>query len=106
QNLVPGDWPQKVQDVSFKDPVGGVQRDVIDIAVPVLAGQLGHVPVGMDRSTIVGAAAQAGRTLLLTFGGFAVVAAAAGVVFARRVTRPVQQLGPVAAEGGLGVTSP
>ena len=102
QNLVPGDWPQKVQDVSFKDPAGGAQRDVIDIAVPVLAGQLGTVRVGMDRSIIVVAAAQAGRTLLLTFGGFAVVAAAAGMVFARRVTRPVQQLVRVAEQVGRG----
>ena len=57
QNMVPGDWPQKVQDVTFKDPAGGSDRDVIDIAVPVLAGQLGTVRVGMDRSIITAAAA-------------------------------------------------
>ena len=88
QNMVPGDWPQKVQDVTFKDPAGGSDRDVIDIAVPVLAGQLGTVRVGMDRSIITAAAGQAGRNLLLTFAGFAVAAALAGVVFARRVTNP------------------
>ena len=102
QNVVPGDWAQKVQDVTFKDPAGGARRDVIDIAVPVLAGQLGTVRVGMDRSIITAAAAQAGRNLLLIFGGFAVAAALAGVVFARRVTRPVHQLVRVAEQVGRG----
>jgi methyl-accepting chemotaxis protein len=102
QNVVPGDWPQKVQDVTFKDPAGGRDRDVIDIAVPVLAGQLGTVRVGMDRSIITAAAAQAGRNLLLTFAGFAVAAALAGVIFARRVTRPVTQLVRIAEQVGRG----
>src|SRR5687768_1958152 len=102
QNTVPGDWPQKVQDVTFKDPSGRGERDVIDIAVPVLAGQLGTVRVGMDRSIITAAAAQAGRNLILTFGGFAVAAALAGVVFARRVTRPVKQLVRIAEQVGKG----
>ena len=40
----------------------------------MLAGQLGTVRVGMDKTVITAAAAQAGSTLLLTFGGFAVEA--------------------------------
>ena len=102
QNMVPGDWPQKVQDVTFKDPAGGRDRDVIDIAVPVLAGQLGTVRVGMDRSIITAAAGQAGRNLLLTFAGFAVAASLAGVVFARRVTNPVTLLVKIAEQVGKG----
>jgi methyl-accepting chemotaxis protein len=102
QNLVAGDWPQKVQDVIFKDPAGRGDRDVIDIAVPILAGQLGTVRVGMDRSIITTAANEAGRNLLLTFGGFAVAAALAGIVFARLVTRPVHQLVRVAEQVGRG----
>jgi methyl-accepting chemotaxis protein len=102
QNLVPGDWPQKVQDVVFKDPAGRGERDVIDIAVPILAGQLGTVRVGMDRSIITAAANQAGRNLLLTFGAFAVAAALAGVIFARRVTRPIAQLVRIAEQVGRG----
>src|SRR4030095_1572485 len=102
QNLVAGDWPQKVQDVIFKDPAGRGDRDVIDIAVPILAGQLGTVRVGMDRSIIATAAHEAGRHLLLTFGGFAVAAALAGIVFARLVTRPVHQILPGAEPGGRG----
>src|SRR4030095_10144498 len=72
QNLVPGDWPQKVLEVRYQDPAGRGEREVIDIAVPVLAGQLGTVRVGMDKTIITAAAAKAGSTLLLTFGGFAV----------------------------------
>jgi methyl-accepting chemotaxis protein len=102
QNMVPGDWPQKVQDVTFKDPAGRGDRDVIDIAVPVLAGQLGTVRVGMDRSIITAAANQAGRNLLLTFAGFGVASALAGVVFARRVTHPVTQLVRIAEQVGKG----
>jgi methyl-accepting chemotaxis protein len=102
QNMVPGDWPQKVQDVTFKDPAGRGDRDVIDIAVPVLAGQLGTVRVGMDRSIITAAANQAGRNLLLTFAGFGVASALAGVVFARRVTHPVKQLVRIAEQVGKG----
>ncbi|HKZ05556.1 MAG TPA: methyl-accepting chemotaxis protein [Methylomirabilota bacterium] len=102
QNLVPGDWPQKVQEVAFKDPAGRGDRDVIDIAVPVLAGQLGTVRVGMDRAIITAAAAKAGRNLLLTFAGFAVAAALAGMVFAQRVTRPVKHLVRVAEQVGRG----
>jgi methyl-accepting chemotaxis protein len=102
QNIVPGDWSQKVQDVTFKDPAGRGDRDVIDIAVPVLAGQLGTVRVGMDRSIITAAAAKAGRNLLLTFGGFAVAAALAGIIFARLVTRPVKHLVRIAEQVGRG----
>src|SRR6185436_10840500 len=95
-NLVPGDWAQKVQEVRYQDPAGRGERDVIDIAVPVLAGQLGTVRVGMDKTIITAAAAQAGSTLLLTFGGFAAAAVLAAVVFARRLTRPIRQLVRVA----------
>jgi len=52
ENLVPGDWPQKVQEIRYRDPAGRGEREVIDIAVPVLAGQLGTVRVGMDKTII------------------------------------------------------
>src|SRR6185503_13178071 len=102
KNLVPGDWAQKVQEVRYQDPAGRGERDVIDIAVPVLAGQLGTVRVGMDKTIITAAAAQAGSTLLLTFGGFAAAAVLAAVVFARRLTRPIRQLVRVAEQVGKG----
>ena len=102
QNLVPGDWPQKVQEIAYKDPAGRGDREVIDIAVPVLAGQLGTVRVGMDKTIITAAAAKAGSTLLLTFGGFAVAAVLAAVVFARRITSPIRELVRVAEQVGKG----
>ena len=102
ENLVPGDWPQKVQEIRYRDPAGRGEREVIDIAVPVLAGQLGTVRVGMDKTIITAAAAQAGSTLLLTFGGFAVAAVLAAMVFARRITRPIRQLVRVAEQVGKG----
>src|SRR4029434_1950445 len=70
---------------------------VSDVSSSVLT-----VRVGMDRSIIATAANEAGRNLLLTFGGVAVGAALAGIVFARLVTRPVHQLVRVAEQVGRG----
>ena len=46
----------------------------------------------MDKSIITRAAVQGGNTLLLIFGGIAVAAVLAGVIFAQRITRPVNAL--------------
>lgn len=102
QNLVPGEDSQRVRDVHYADPVSGVRQEIIDIGVPVLAGQLGTVRVGMDRTIIDAAAMQAGQWLLLVFGGVAVLAVLAGVVFARRITRPVTQIVRIAERVGQG----
>jgi twitching motility protein PilJ len=58
----------------------------------MLGGQLGTVRVGMDRSIITTAAVQSGNSLLLTFSTIAGVAVLAGVIFARRITRPMSAL--------------
>jgi twitching motility protein PilJ len=58
----------------------------------MLGGQLGTVRVGMDRSIITAAAVQGGNSLLLIFGAIAGAAVLAGVIFARRITRPVKAL--------------
>jgi twitching motility protein PilJ len=50
------------------------------------------VRVGMDKTIITAAAVQAGNFLLLVFGGIAVAAGLAGVIFAQRITRPVNAL--------------
>ncbi len=102
QNLVPGEAAQQVRTIQYPDPVSGAVQQVIDIGVPVLAGQLGAVRVGMDQATIVLAAGKVGRFLLLVFGGVAVVAVLAGVVFARRITRPVNQVVRIAERVGQG----
>jgi twitching motility protein PilJ len=46
----------------------------------------------MDNSATTAAAVQAGNFLLMVFGGVALVAVLVGVVFARRITRPVSAL--------------
>jgi methyl-accepting chemotaxis protein len=102
QNLVSGEAAQQVRTIQYPDPVSGALQRVIDIGVPVLAGQLGAVRVGMDQAIIVLAAGKVGRFLLLVFGGVTVVAVLAGVVFARRITRPVNQVVRIAERVGQG----
>ena len=101
KNLVPGDVPRRVQETDYRDATGAI-RPIIDIGVPVLGGQLGTVRVGMDRAVIDAAAAQAGWSLLLAFGAVAALAIAAGILFARRITKPLAALSAVAERVGRG----
>ena len=102
KNVVPGDAVQQVKDVQYTDPVTGTESHIIDIGVPVLAGQLGTVRVGMDRAIIEAAAAGAGERLLFIFAGVAVVAVLAGVVFARRISKPIGEVVRIAERVGQG----
>ena len=102
KNLVPGEASQQVRELQYADPVTGMERKVIDIGVPVLAGQLGTVRVGMDRAVIDAAAMEAGMWLLTVFGGVAAAAVLASIIFARRITRPVAQVVRVAQRVGHG----
>lgn len=102
QNLVPGESAQQIKEIRYPDPVTGEGRHIIDIGVPVLAGQLGTVRVGMDQAIITTAAFQEGQKLLLVFAGVAVAAVLAGIIFARRITRPVAQVVRVAERVGHG----
>jgi len=89
KNLVPGEAAQQIKAIQYADPVTNVERHVIDIGAPVLAGQLGTVRVGMDTAIIEAAATKAGRWLLSVFGGVAVLAVLASTLFARRITKPI-----------------
>ena len=102
KNLVPGDALQQVRKVQYQNPLSPASRQIIDIGVPILAGQLGTVRVGMDRAIIEAAAQRAGASLLLVFVAAALVAVAIGVVFARRITRPIGQLVKTAERVGQG----
>ena len=102
KNVVPGDAGQQIKDIVYPDPVTGAPQQIIDIGVPVLAGQLGTVRVGMDRAIITAAAARSGQYLLLVFVGIALLAVLAGVVFAHQITRPVTQVVRVAERVGQG----
>jgi twitching motility protein PilJ len=101
KNLVPGDVPRRVQETDYRDATGAI-RPIIDVGVPVLGGQLGTVRVGMDRAVIDAAAAQAGWSLLLAFAGVAALAIVAGILFARRITKPLAALSAVAERVGRG----
>ena len=102
RNAVPGEAAQQVREISYPDPVTGAGQSIIDIGVPVLAGQLGTVRVGMDRAIIAAAASRSGEYLLLAFGGAALLAIGAGALFAHRIIRPVGQLVQVAERVGQG----
>src|SRR5262249_29049380 len=102
RNLVPGEVAQQVREIAYSDPVTGAVQQIIDIGVPVLAGQLGTVRVGMDRSIITAAAARSGQNLLLVFGGGAALAVLAGAVFAHQITKPVVQVVKLAERVGQG----
>ena len=103
RNVVPDQATRpQVQGLTYPDPRGGRERDIIDIGVPMLGGRLGTVRVGMDRSIITAAAVGAGNFLLLVLGSVAAAAVLAGVIFARRITRPVTALMSVAERVGRG----
>jgi methyl-accepting chemotaxis protein len=102
KNLVPGELAQQVKEIEYADPVTGAERHIIDVGIPILAGQLGTVRVGMDKAVIETAAAQAGQRLLYVFGGMAVIPLLAGIVFARRVAKPVAHVVRVAERVGHG----
>src|SRR5499425_3787746 len=67
KNLVPGNVARQQRDVDYQDPARKTSRRIIDIGVPMAAGKLGTVRVGMDRALIDQAAATSGRRLLLVF---------------------------------------
>ena len=93
KNVVPGHATRpQVQQVAYADPRTGGERDVVDIGMPVRGGKLGTVRVGMDKAVVSATALQAGNFLLLVFGGIAAAALLAGVIFAQRITRPVNAL--------------
>jgi twitching motility protein PilJ len=102
KNLVAGDTAKQVREIEYADPVTGARRHIIDIGVPMLGGTIGTVRVGMNRAIIDAAAARAGWFLFAVFAGVAVLAVLAGVVFARRITRPLGQIVRVAERVGRG----
>src|SRR5712691_8001356 len=102
KNIVPGNVPRQEREIEYQDPGRKTTREIIDIGVPMAAGKIGTVRVGMDRSIINQAAAASGRQLLLLFGGVAALALVGGVLLARRITRPITQLVAAAHRVGQG----
>jgi len=102
KNVVPGNVARQQRDIEYQDPARKTTRSIIDIGVPMAAGKLGTVRVGMDRALIDQAAATSGRRLLLVFGGVAALAVLLGAFLAQRVTRPIARLVEVAQRVGEG----
>jgi methyl-accepting chemotaxis protein len=103
RNVVPGEATKpQVREITYPDSRTGAKRDIIDIGVPMLGGQLGTVRVGMDKAIITANAVHAGNVLLLIFAGVAAVAVLAGVIFARQITQPLNALMRVARRVGQG----
>lgn len=103
KNVVPGSASKgQVREINYTDPVKGTERSIIDVGVPMLAGQLGTVRVGMDKAIILAEARAAGLKLLGIFGAIAAVGIVAAFVFARQITKPVTTLVTVAQRVGQG----
>jgi methyl-accepting chemotaxis protein len=102
KNVVPGNVGRQLRNIEYQDPARKSTRSIIDIGVPMAAGKLGTVRVGMDRAIIDQAAAASGRRLLLVFGGVAALAVLLGALLARRITRPIARLVEVAQRVGEG----
>ena len=97
-----GKQSQQVREIRYADPATGTERQIIDIAVPMLAGRLGMVHVGMDQAIIAAAATRAGNSLLLVFAAISALGTAAAALFARRVTKPLTHLMDAATRVGRG----
>jgi len=102
KNIVPGTVARQQRDVAYPDPARKGDRDIIDIGVPMAAGKLGTVRVGMDRAIINQAATASSRRLLLVFGGVAALTVIVGALLARRITRPITRLAKAAQRVGEG----
>jgi len=102
KNIVPGNVPRQEREIEYQDPARKTTREIIDIGVPMAAGKLGTVRVGMDRAIINQAAAASGRDLLVLFGALAALVLIGGALLADRVVRPVTQLVQAAQRVGKG----
>jgi signal transduction histidine kinase len=102
QHRAAGTQSQQVREMRYADPATGTERQIIDVAVPMLAGRLGVVHVGMDQAIIAAAATRAGNSLLLVFAAIAALSTAAAALFARRLARPLTRLMDAATRVGRG----
>ncbi|HVT59231.1 MAG TPA: methyl-accepting chemotaxis protein [Thermoanaerobaculia bacterium] len=102
KNEVPGEAAKKAAQISIADPQSGRTRSILDIGVPVLAGRLGTVRVGMDLDLIAAAARRAALYLVALLVALALVAFAVGSLLARRLVRPIDRLVGIAERVGRG----
>jgi methyl-accepting chemotaxis protein len=102
ENKVPGDRPSQAQQITVIDPATGRARSILDVGVPVLAGQLGTVRVGMDLDLVDAAALRAVGSLVALLAGLALAAFAVGWLLVGRLVRPIEGLVAAARRVGEG----
>jgi methyl-accepting chemotaxis protein len=109
KNAVPGKSASQTRQIAISDPQTGRTRSILDVGVPVLAGQLGTVRVGMDLDLVNAAALRSAGWLVLLLVVLALAAFAVSSLLARRLVRPIQAVVAVArraAEGDLTQLAP
>src|SRR5579864_1907615 len=102
QNEVPGESTSQAKQIVMADPATGRPRSILDVGVPVLAGQLGTVRVGMDLDLIDAAALRSAASLAALLVALALAAFAIGWLLVRRLVRPLGALADTARRVGEG----
>jgi len=102
QNRVPGERPSQARQITLADPATGRSRSILDVGVPVLAGQLGTVRVGMDLDLVDAAALRAAASLVALLAGLALAAFAVSWLLVGRLVRPIEGLVAIARRVGDG----
>ncbi len=102
QNQVPGESPAQARQITVADPATGQPRSILDVGVPVLAGQLGTVRVGMDLDLVDAAALRAAGSLVALLAVLALAAFAISWFLVGRMVRPIAGLVAVARRAGEG----
>jgi methyl-accepting chemotaxis protein len=102
QNEVPGERASQAKQIVMADPATGRPRSILDVGVPVLAGQLGTVRVGMDLDLIDAAALRSASSLVALLVALALAAFAIGWLLVRRLVRPIEALAETARRVGEG----
>ena len=102
QNDVPGDKVSQSKAIEIADPATARKRSILDVGVPVLAGRLGTVRVGMDLDLVNAAARRSALWLVLLLAGLALAAFVVSSVLAGRLVRPIEGLVRIARRVGEG----
>ncbi len=77
-------------------------ESVLQLAAPILDGQLGTVYIGMNLTVVRAAASRGLLTLLAIFGAITLVVIGLAAVFANRIVNPIRRLVDVASKVGQG----
>jgi methyl-accepting chemotaxis protein len=102
QNEVPGESRGQAKQIVIADPATQRRRNILDVGVPVLAGQLGTVRVGMDLDLINAAALRAAGRLAALLVLLALVVFGVSWWLVGRLVHPIVGLVRIARRVGEG----